>query len=500
MEIGQKQYSSIRTIITCFFLLSILLSGCATLNQPFTVPVFAESIDRSTMVPTIIPFDIETPPSPGFRVAFLENGATQTSLEGNQWSEINGRGTQDHYRFDRVGVYEWKALIFQGDDLYAEQTVTISVQPTPWALFLWLAADNNLSDPPFQLDRNNLNELKRAGSDVGVLVMWDRQEDQGPDQLLLLSYDRDWVPLRTFDHNVNSGDIRFFEACFATYLAFETSRKAVIFWNHGSGWIIAPNQPRAIAQDRPTGWWINIPDLAQSLSHSLETHNGIQLDILGMDACYMGAVEIAYELGRVTDYLILSSTTEPTDGWDYLFLEGIERSHDPVRFGTALIDAYFSKRSANYHGDMSLAMIRADSLPRLAEGFDQLSQTILDSTPNERETIRTALNQTPFLHPNNHAFGVDAGILAQILLNRLPHEQVVRTNVKEIVEAMEQAVVYERTRYMGTIVDTPSGISVYLPHQGFTSRWMNQYRQYQFAQETLWDEMIVQFYGEDSND
>lgn len=491
------KHRSITSIITCFSVLSILLLGCSAKTRPIVIPVFVESVEITTMTPFSFQLDMEIPASSGFHVVFLEDGATRTSIEGTQKIPISADGPLDHFIFSHPGKYQWQALVLDGEKTVATTTITIEVLPLPWSLFVWMAADNNLSDDSFAFDLKSLEEMRYASTDVGIFVMWDRQVHQGPDQLLALSQEGDWVTLDYFEENVNSGDIRFFEQVFKRYLQFDSHRKAAVFWSHGSGWIIAPNLPRAIAYDRPSGWWLNIRDLATSIERILNDHGIGSLDILGMDACVMGSVEVAWELSNTAEYLILSPTTVPGEGWDYSFLERISAKDCPETFGSDLIEAYFSKHLPSYEGDIALSMIRSESLPHLIDRLDKFAQEVLSIVEPDRSALQDAMMQTPFLRSNNPAYGVDMGRLFQTLKQKLTHDHPVHPLIEPASHALDQSIVQGMSRYQRVFLDYPAGLSIYLPHHGYSQTRADQYQQYQFSKDALWDEMIFSLWSED---
>ena len=97
-------------------------------------------------------------------------------------------------------------------------------------------------------------------------------------------------------------------------------------WNNISDWTDYPNQAKrkAALKTRSFGgldntYAINVSSLAQAI----ET-NGIKMQYILFDACYMSNVETAYELKDVTNFLISSSSEVMGEGipyktiWSYL--------------------------------------------------------------------------------------------------------------------------------------------------------------------------------------
>lgn len=85
----------------------------------------------------------------------------------------------------------------------------------------------------------------------------------------------------------------------------------VIFASHGEGWLEAPKTPNTRWFGDYRGTYMNIPtlrDVLLQLPH---------LDFIFFDACYMQAIEVAYELRHCADYIISSPTEIPGPGAPY---------------------------------------------------------------------------------------------------------------------------------------------------------------------------------------
>ncbi len=87
----------------------------------------------------------------------------------------------------------------------------------------------------------------------------------------------------------------------------------IIFWSHSSGWKGAQRvaaASRTFGQEQ--GREIELPDLAKALLTASRKPAFIMFD-----SCYMGCVEVAYELRNCADYLVASVCEVPTDGMPY---------------------------------------------------------------------------------------------------------------------------------------------------------------------------------------
>jgi len=73
---------------------------------------------------------------------------------------------------------------------------------------------------------------------------------------------------------------------------------------------------RAICSDDGSGHSLDTIELGNVLSKTRDTI-GKPLDVLGMDACLMSNLEVAYQAAPYVNYIIASEEEEPNQGWPY---------------------------------------------------------------------------------------------------------------------------------------------------------------------------------------
>lgn len=221
---------------------------------------------------------------------------------------------------------------------------------TAWTVMVYMAGDNSLSAAADE----DLAELRRVGStaDVAVLVEVDRA---GPDRATeRLRVERDGIGERIEAlGETDSGDpdaLRRFVAW--AVAAAPAERYALVLWNHGGGWAPAeldrlaagpPAAPergragvarllfrgsvgrilglptpreRAICADDGSGHSLDTVELGRVLA-DVHARLGRPLDLLGMDACLMSNLEVAYEVRDHARVIVASEDTEPGGGWPY---------------------------------------------------------------------------------------------------------------------------------------------------------------------------------------
>ena len=204
-----------------------------------------------------------------------------------------------------------------------------------WTMMFYLGADNNLE---YDLLRNvkAIKESYQGGCNVIVFI--DRSASYSINSTIFgenfsecriyrvkkenrieLLEKEDYFYNTTpdnWDYNFNSANIlvlkKFIEYCKNNFPARYYS---LIIGSHGGG-ARSANSDRNVVYDEVYGEWIYTAQWTDYLS---KEHS---VDILGLDACFMGNIEFLYQIrknnGRFSaDYVIASPPTEWGYGWNY---------------------------------------------------------------------------------------------------------------------------------------------------------------------------------------
>lgn len=161
----------------------------------------------------------------------------------------------------------------------------------------------------------------------------------------------------------------------ATYPA---ESMGLVLWSHGTAWF--PANPssylRAFGQDGDD--FMEIYELADAL-------DGFHFDFLAFDACYMGSVEVAYELRNAADYLIASATEVIGYGFPYdLMIRPMFSATADVQGIAEAFYTYYNMQSGKMRS-ASIALVKNDELEGLADAsraiFSPLSDEELWAVP-----------------------------------------------------------------------------------------------------------------------
>jgi len=372
-----------------------------------------------------------------------------------------------------------------------------------WTFLVYMAGDNNLSDAGDE----DLRELRRVGStdEVKLGVQFDNAGRRGTTRYRVRAGGDDLVASLG---ETDSGDpnvlVDFIRWAHATYPA---ERYALVLWNHGGGWepsaidqiaqdvrspgyatregverassplrrvLFRPSleavlslptaQERAICSDDGTGHSLDTVELGKALARATDVL-GQPLDLLGMDACLMSNLEVAYQVRSHVRHLVASEEEEPNEGWPYdTILPALVADPDlpTADLAAHIVSCYAtSYADAGYAGDVTQAALDLTRLDAVAAALDHLAAALASRLPVAHTEIWAAHRQTKRFWQNTLA---DVGSLAAEV-GRATQDAATLAAADEVLAALRPGagrfVIAES--HQGSGVSACTGVTVYLP-------------------------------------
>lgn len=216
-----------------------------------------------------------------------------------------------------------------------------------WTILTYLQADNNLA--PFALP--NLEELSfiKEGCPVNLLAQW---HPTGNKQAFRYKITSGKVEKESFSINprIKNPDDDLIDAMQWAATNYPAKKYMIVFWSHGNGIVdqnfyyrtlfklnpltsVLPSMPwleipglsaqsrfkdfRGILYSETTHSYMNNQQLSNALSTIKEKILGRKIDVIGMDACFMSMLEVAYQIKNYANILVSAQNSEPGRGWHY---------------------------------------------------------------------------------------------------------------------------------------------------------------------------------------
>jgi len=413
----------------------------------------------------------------------------------------------------------------------------------------YMAADNDLEGELLA----DLAEMERVGSTPGVVEIlaqvdrspghdaskgnWrgtrryyvTRGEDPRRIHSRLLA---DLGPTNTGDPGELESFIRF------GVERYPAERTALILMNHGSGFYVPPEMlsrgndkqersglssaapPRRrcrplfhttheqLQQQPPASRGIAYDDGAadcldnRELKRVLATAHrvlGRKVDVVGMDACLMTMIEVAYQIRDHAQVLVGSEELEPGPGWPHSAILG-DLTKNPTmtaaEFGATIVQRYVKSYR---HGaeDATQSAIDLDKLGDLVEAVDLLGQRLLAGIKSGalRMAIAYARRRTLSFFDDLY---LDLHHLAGNLAQAAGSGRVTDAcrDIQRLIDGHEARSPIIAEAHVGQRMAPARGLSIYFPAYRVPSV---HYQELDFARRTCWAEVLDAYLGDGRN-
>lgn len=286
-----------------------------------------------------------------------------------------------------------------------------------WTVMVYMAADNNLTPNAFQ----NLLQMSTVGSTerVHIVAQLDPEGTFSPAQRHFVNVGGG-LSSQDLPDEPNTGAVEDFLS-FIRWVV-ENGHKAkkylLIFWGHGLGVsaneddessggnpvVAGPNiQPLMLIPDASSDDALTSRELKQALEGATQILGVPKIDVLGMDACLMGMIEITRQVDDHASILVASEESVPDKSWPYApILTRLTQQPEIAaqNLSRAIVDDYLAFYRAEDHGAVTLAACDLSKTGKLTAAMlslaDELKRT-LGLTRVRRAIIRARGSSQSFL-------------------------------------------------------------------------------------------------------
>lgn len=413
-----------------------------------------------------------------------------------------------------------------------------------WTILTYIAAHNNLAE----FGERSLDQILGVGSTSAVIqgMLFDGPQGAARyiagDPGLVLCQE----PLQTFD----SGDpARLVETARWLFARYPAEQYGLVLWSHGSGW--APPEIEAVARQARGGRALDLSEatvrsgmpgsvalfrttLAEMLTpdnpaerailfddgtkHALDTLQlgqvareiavsiGQKLDLLGMDACLMAAVEVAYQLRDSVACMVASEELVPGLSWPYalIFKQLCSQPELPARDLADLVvreyvDYYTQHPPGLGGGDVTKIALDLTRIEPFVTSMKQLASALITNMPQAIACLAQAQQEIYQIETNvgwrtTSKFNYHLWDIVSVAAHLAVHcdQQEVRQAAEQVVQTFRQSRMVIRSGHLGSWFDAIGGLSVYwiAPKKGQPRQISRYYPQVDFARDTGWHGML----------
>lgn len=406
-----------------------------------------------------------------------------------------------------------------------------------WTFAVYLAGDNNLSNA----GERDLAEMRRVGSSPEVNVVAEFDRNGANRETIRYQIQKRGLNERTESlGETDCGDPKVLLR-FIRWVAreFPAEHYALILWNHGGGWepseidriakkvkavgygksegsqrshsvlgrtlfrstlkkiLGRPNvSERAICSDDGTGHSLDTVELGNVLVESAALLNQ-PVDLLGMDACLMSNLEVAYQAQSCVKYTVASEESEPNDGWPYdSLLDLLIRNPEmtPAELACLIVDAY-TRYYATLSNTWPVTQTALDlaKIDQLVDPLDGLADLLKNAMPAaQREVNFAQYDCSPFW--DGTLF--DIAEFSIRLGNNFTDPALLQT-AQEVRQSLQQGTgrVIMKQASLGPKLDKCAGLSIYLPERRRQMRISPYYSDVAFAKQHHWLAMLQAYHA-----
>jgi hypothetical protein len=407
-----------------------------------------------------------------------------------------------------------------------------------WLVLEYLAADNDLEGELLA----DLAEMERIGSTLGVveiLAQVDRSPGNDASKGNWHGTRRYYVTRGTDPRKIssrlladlgptNTGDPGVLES----YIRFGAQRyparaTALVLLNHGSGLYVPPDmqshreaasasrprrrrrpifhttrerlqeatpESRGIAYDDGAADCLDNQELKRVLARAHRAL-GRKVDVVGMDACLMTMIEVAYQLRDHAQILVGSEEVEPGPGWPHAAILGDLTKNPTItaaELGAVVVQRYVESYR---HGaeNATQSAIDLGQLDDLVEAVDLLARRLLAGIGSAAlfASLLGARRRTIQFYEGLY---VDLHDLAGHLAIATGDGRVADAckDVQRLIDGQGVKSPILAAGHVGAPMARARGLSIYFPLFGDPGA---HYEALDFAQRTAWGQLVAAFLG-----
>ena len=306
-----------------------------------------------------------------------------------------------------------------------------------WNILVYLQADNNLND----LTQTDLDELMAVGSSdkVNVIVFMDKLDDFA---FLYYIDPVEGMVLLPYEHNgeeVNTGDPDIFED-FVTYAEdnYHADNTLIFFWDHGG-----PTAGVGLDDTTPEGVsdWLTHHELIEVLKNH-------PVDVLAMDECSIGQIEVAYEYAKNLDtqYLVASESYIGYRGFPYdHILERLVEYPEMTAFELSCVcveefEELFMQTPYQVEILTTQSVIDLGELEALASELNDLLEALEADIESYTSIVKAARASAVIPWGSQSSGRIDLPTLVQTIADKAPADSDVKSEALDFLDAYSLAV------------------------------------------------------------
>jgi hypothetical protein len=419
-----------------------------------------------------------------------------------------------------------------------------------WNFIVYIAANNNLQ----RFSIKNIKQMSESGSSdlINVLVQLDGLGQKDIKRYYVDKNKAVVLDALGYSNATTSGTaLSLYEFLKWAILSYPAKHQAVVLWNHGSG-IKDPSIWGKLFAHRDEFFYINYETgmlelnrsqvLERALSRikdkneikkilrkkgiafndTFETYltnqdltkvledtskyllDGKKIDVVAMDACHMGMIEVASQIKNAANYMVASEEIEPGSGYNYATILnpfGNNKTMDPENFSKHLVYCY-QKEYQNENADYTQSAVELENVDVIEKDISKMVELLkfLLQSPERKKVfeslkyIRTTKRYTTtFCDPDYIDLGhfyASLSLVMSDVLSTQQFESEIKTKMEELVKISKEGLENIQKCVIGNATGMnlllSRGLSLYFPVNNIHKSYLKTV----FDEKTHWSSFL----------
>lgn len=411
-----------------------------------------------------------------------------------------------------------------------------------WTFMVYMAAECGLAD--MGAGDDDLDSMRVVGStpDVNIVVELDNGGDEGSNRYHVKRRGNDLVEKLG---NIDSGSPKTLSDFIAWSMDnYAAEKYSLVLWSHGSGWepwdkddggdkgtrgfkanetevpgecgqlssrtnrpFFSTTRKKASTDNRATARFICRDDGSHHALDMVELSGvlaevigklGNKLDLLGMDACFMSNLEVAYQMEPFARYMVASEEEEPNIGWpfDAVLRNLVGRPSLEARdLASNIVSAFIAECRRQKKTQATQSAMDLSKTKEVASAMDVLASSLMAHIPESAEEISQVQDKLKNVPSKFYMSTLwDINRFSKELQKTTTDDAVIHAAqcACDLLEAGQDNLIIAES-HIGQWYDECRGASIYLipPPRGVSP----YYADIEFAKKTHWLSMLQAYHN-----
>lgn len=362
-----------------------------------------------------------------------------------------------------------------------------------WTIMVYLAADNDLETYALQ-DINEMESIIGPGH-LGITALLDRHSGYSTDsgnwsdtRMANIVSDSSSSLLSFSNSSGVESDTRSGQTLTEFILWSIKHQPAgnydLVIWDHGGG-------IDGIAWDESSNSYLSVAEVSQAVAAAINYSNTDSLshfDVLAMDACLMGMIEVAHPLVGLADYFVASQELVPGEGFAYDDWLDVFQSDANVT-AQELVNESLSSYVNEYASDSDITISALDmsQMNDLVQAMNQFTNLAMGASARDLRAItKVVAGARDYPSDQSYDFADLGHAMNLIASNRSITNGALKSAAQQVSLCVDDLVMGE----LGT-VNLASGVSIYLPYGNERVSSSYHAQSFSFLEAVpLWDDFL----------